>query len=75
MKTKFKTYAVVLLIGFVMGMLYGALLGHCCSEEMPVCTGPATVEELAKVRASSPKHIPAQVKVRDSTNTKPPLRL
>ena len=68
MRAKFKTYAAMLLGVFLLGALYGVLLDHYYAVEAPAFTGPATVEDLAGIRASMTKPSPPPVKIPDATN-------
>jgi hypothetical protein len=73
MKTRFKTYMLALPTIFLIGALYGALLDRCLTEG-PVTTGPATVEDLAKIKASMTSPLPAPPKDRGATNVNPASR-
>ena len=65
MITKFKTYAVVLLAGFVLGGLYGALWERCMVSPVS-STLPATTEELENARMSMHQP-PPPVRAQDAT--------
>jgi hypothetical protein len=73
MKTRFKTYMLALSAVFLIGALYGALLDRCLTEGT-VSTGPATAEDMAKIKASMTNPLPAPPKDRGATNANPASR-
>ena len=70
MNARFVKYAVMLLVTFVAGALYGAFWDRCVANDVKV-TGPATREDLAQFRAgiARPAQPPAIIKT--GTNTRP----
>ena len=73
MKTRFGKYAVMLIVTFVAGGLYGALWEHYLINNVK-STGPVTLDDLAQARAGLPKPGRPPASIQAGTNAHPVLR-